>query len=99
MGDCLIMIFNDLSRNHLSIKAKLANEIVAGKYPDLAKDLLYMKACQEQEGLNILLHDKSLNKHISKIDALKVLKNMCRDDWELFIAFEIIPSIYDEVLL
>jgi hypothetical protein len=91
------MTFNDLNRNHLSIKAKLANEIVAGKYPDLAKDLIYIKVCQE--GLNILPHDKSLNKHISKIEALKVLKNMCRDDWELFIAFDIIPSIYDEVLL
>jgi len=90
------MTFNDLNRNHLSIKARLANEVVAGKYPDLAKDLLYMKACQE--GLNILPHDKSLNKHISKIEALKVLKNMCRDDWELFIAFDIIPSDYDEVL-
>ena len=93
------MTFNDLSRNHLSIKAKLANEVVAGKYPDLAKDLIYIKACQEQEGLNLLPHDKSLmNKHISKIDALKVLKAMCRDDWKLFIAFDIIPSDYDEVL-
>jgi len=97
------MTFNDLNRNHLSIKAKLANEVVAGKYPDLAKDLIYMKACQEHkqagELINILPHDKSLmNKHISKIDALKVLKAMCRDDWKLFIAFDIIPSDYDEVL-
>ena len=93
------MTFNDLNKNHLSIKAKLANEIVAGKYPELAKDLIYMRACQEQEELNILPHDKSLiNKSISKIEALKVLKNMCRDDWELFIAFDIIPSTYDEVL-
>jgi len=91
------MTFNDLSRNHLSIKARLANEVVAGKYPDFAKDLIYMKACQE--GLNILPHDSRLmNKHISKIDALKVLKAMCRDDWKLFIAFDIIPSDYDEVL-
>jgi hypothetical protein len=92
------MTFNDLNKNHLSIKAKLANEIVAGKYPELAKDLIYIKACQEGEGLNILPHDKSLNKHISKIEALKVLKNMCRDDWEFFIAFDIITSTYDEVL-
>jgi len=84
-------------RNHLSLKARLSDEVAQGKYPDLTKDLLYMKACQD--GLGVLPNDASLmNKSISKIEALKILMNLSRDTWELFIVFDIIPSFYAEVL-
>lgn len=84
-------------KGHLALKAKLADEVVAGKYPDLKKDLIYMKACNE--GLRILPHDSSLtNKSISKIEALKVLMKLDLDLWELFIVFNMIPNKYAEVL-
>ncbi|MBF0203981.1 MAG: hypothetical protein HQK67_06615 [Desulfamplus sp.] len=89
--------YNNTQRNYLGMKARLANEVAQGKYPDLTKDLLYMKACQD--GLGVLPHDPSLmNKSISKIDALKILISLPKDTWELFIIFGMIDSIYAEVL-
>ena len=84
-------------RNHLGLKAKLADEVAHGRYPDLTKDLLYMKACQD--GLEVLPHDPCLiNKSISKRDALRLLTKLSRDYWEIFIVFDVLPKKYAEVL-
>ena len=84
-------------KGHLALKAKLADEVVAGKYPDLKKDLIYIKACNE--GLRILPHDPSLSgKSISKIEALKVLMQLDLDLWEVLLVFQIIPNKYEDVL-
>jgi hypothetical protein len=84
-------------KNHLSLKARLASEVAEGRYPDLTRDLLYIKSVED--GLGILPHDASLiNKPISKLSALKVLMKLGRDDFEMMIVFNMIPSIYEEVL-
>jgi len=84
-------------RGHLNLKAMLAAEVAQGLYPDLRKDLLYMKACNE--GLRILPHDPSLSgKSISKIEALKVLMQLDLDLWEVLLVFQIIPNKYEDVL-
>ena len=89
--------YRNTQRMHLGLRAILATEVAQGKYPELTKDLLYIKA--QNEGLRILPHDPSLsNKSISKIEALKVLMKLDRDYWELFIVFDIIPNKYAEVL-
>lgn len=89
--------YRNTQRMHLGLRAILATEVAQGKYPELTKDLLYMKT--QNEGLRILPHDASLmNKPISKIDALKILMKLDRDYWELFIVFDIIPNKYAEVL-
>ncbi len=90
--------YRNTQRMHLGLRAILATEVAQGKYPELTKDLLYIKA--QNEGLRILPDDASLmNLQISKLDALKVLMKLDRDYWELFVAFDIIPpNKYAEVL-
>ena len=84
-------------KGHLALKAKLAEEVAQGMYPDLKKDLVYMKACSE--GNRILPHDPSLRgKSISKKEALKVLMKLDLDLWEVLLVFQIIPNKYEEVL-
>ena len=84
-------------RGHLSVKARLADEVAQGLYPSLTKDLLWIKA--QNEGLKIMPYDTSfINKTISKIEALKVLMTLNREYWELFIVFDMIPKKYQEVL-
>ncbi len=85
-----------LKRSHLLLKAKLADEVVKGKYPDFKKDLVYFKAMQEKR--NILSNDEITNQTLSKIEALKIIKNMDYFDWTTCIAFSDLPSTYDEVL-
>ena len=89
--------YQNSQKKHLSLKARLAGEVAEGRYPDLARDLLYMESIAD--GLGILPHDASLiNKPISKLSALKVLMKLGRDDFEMMIVFNMIPKKYAEIL-